>query len=90
MSPMPPPLWSEATCSFPNLSFAAERHEHPIFRPAILSSSNTSFDPATAWVGGTTLAGVPLEQRRALMRRFREGTALVGQLFPSYYLRVLD
>ncbi len=74
----------------PNLAFALERHDDQIFSPAILSSSkNTSFDPATGLVGGTTLTGVAREQLRALMRRFSDGTAaLVGQLFPSYASRL--
>lgn len=70
----------------PNLRFAIGRQDDQIFSPAILSSSkNTSFDPASSRVGGTTLTGGALEQLRELMRRFSDGTAaLVNQLFPAY------
>ena len=52
-----------AVVFLPNLSFSVQPSERDIFSPAILSSSkNTSYDPATDRVGGTTLAGAQREQ----------------------------
>ena len=51
-----PMLEQGAVVFLPNLSFSVQPSEHEIFSPAILSSSkNTSYDPATDHVGGTTL-----------------------------------
>jgi hypothetical protein len=70
----------------PNLPFVVDRQDAGIFSPAILSSSkNTSFDPASGMVGGTTLAGGDLARLRALMARFSDSTrSLVDRLFPRY------
>ncbi len=75
----------------PNLAFAVEPGERTIFSPAILSSSkNTSYDPATDQVGGTSLAGEPREQLRAVLRRFSASAAsLVDQLLPEYRGRIV-
>jgi hypothetical protein len=61
-----------------------------IFSPAILSSSkNSSFDPSSDRIGGTTLKGAALDGLRAVMRRFSESAhALVAQLLPTYAGRV--
>lgn len=61
-----------------------------VFSPAILSSSkNSSFDPASGRIGGTTLKGDALDRLRAMMRRFSESAhALVAQLLPTYAGRV--
>ena len=54
----------------PELPFVVEPSEHHIFSPAILSSSkNTSYDPITDRVGGTSLTGVPRDQLRDVLRR---------------------
>jgi hypothetical protein len=70
----------------PALPFHVERQEDEIFSPAILSSSkNTSFDPSSGKVGGTTLTGPGLDRLRTLMARFSAQTAsLVRQLCPEY------
>lgn len=70
----------------PHLPFAIERHEDEIFSPSILSSSkNSSFDPATAKVGGTTLTGEALHRLRSVMTRFSDGAAvLVRHMLPAY------
>jgi hypothetical protein len=70
----------------PDLPFAVERDEQQIFSPSILSSSkNTSFDPATGRIGGTSVAGTELEHLRRLVARFSEqAAALVSGLFPRY------
>ena len=74
----------------PHLPFIVERLEDEIFSPAILASSkNTSFDPASGRVGGTTLTGGALERLRGLMTRFsRYSEVLVGHLLPAYAGRV--
>lgn len=61
-----------------------------IFSPVILSSSkNSSFDPSSDHIGGTTLQGEDRERLRALMRRFSESAhALVAQLLPTYAGRI--
>ena len=70
----------------PELSFAREPRESILFTPAILGSAkNTSFDPATGRLGGTTASGVDAELLRALLRRFSDAaSALVGALLPTY------
>jgi hypothetical protein len=70
----------------PHLTFIVDRRDDDIFSPAILSSSkNTSFDPATGHVGGTTLGGVSLDRLRALMTRFSDAArSLVSGLLPGY------
>lgn len=75
-----------AVLFLPQLSFVVDANENEIFSPAILSSSkNTSFDPGTGRVGGTTLTGPPLDRLRAVLGRFSDATySLVRHLFPSY------
>ena len=70
----------------PQLPFVVEPSERDIFSPAILSSSkNTSFDPSTDRVGGTTLTGASLDHLRDVLRRFSGVAAsLVDQLLPEY------
>lgn len=69
----------------PRLTFAVS-DSADIFSPAILSSSkNTSFDPSTDTIGGTTLHGDQLVRLRAMMRRFSDQAhALVSRLLPTY------
>lgn len=69
----------------PRLTFAVS-DAADIFSPAILSSSkNTSFDPSTDRIGGTTLQGDQLVRLRAMMRRFSDQAhALVSHLLPTY------
>ena len=71
---------------FPDLPFAIEPGESPIFSPAILSSAkNASFDPATGRLGGTIAAGRDAETLRGFMHRFSESAAaFVGGLLPAY------
>jgi hypothetical protein len=71
----------------PQLPFVVEGDEQPIFSPAILSSSkNTSFDPASGRVGGSTLEGPELERLRRVLARFSASTAsLVQHLLPRYH-----
>jgi hypothetical protein len=71
---------------FPHLPFVVHDTEAEIFSPAILSSSkNTSFDPQTGTVGGTTLSGPALEPLRALLTRFSDATqVLVRGVLPGY------
>ena len=75
----------------PELPFVVEPSEHHIFSPAILSSSkNTSYDPITDRVGGTSLTGVPRDQLRDVLRRFSgAAVSLVDQLLPEYRGRVV-
>jgi hypothetical protein len=80
-----------AVAFLPSLAFDVASSERGIFSPAILSSSkNTSYDPATDRVSGTTLSGAALEQLRAILRRFSDSAAaLVNQLLPEYRGRVV-
>ena len=75
---------------FPELPFTIDADDRSIFSPAILSSSkNTSFDPASRRVGGTTLAGGDLDRLRALMIRFSDASAaLVDAILPPYRGRI--
>ena len=70
----------------PRLPFEIDRADADIFSPAILSSSkNTSFDPASGRLGGTTLTGAPADRLRAIMTRFSGAAAsLVAALLPRY------
>ena len=76
---------------FPSLSFAVDASEWDIFSPAILSSSkNTSYDPSTDKVSGTSLTGTPRDQLRAVLKRFSDSAAsLVDQALPEYRGRVV-
>lgn len=81
------PVLEDGTVAFlPGLPFDVDPSERDIFSPAILSSSkNTSYDPATDRVGGTTLSGTSLERLRGVLRRFSASAAsLVEQLLPEY------
>ena len=81
------PLLEQGLVVFlPNLPFVVEPAERDLFSPAILSSSkNTSYDPATDRVSGSSLAGAPREQLRGVLQRFSASTAsLVAQLLPEY------
>ena len=75
----------------PELAFVVEPTESDIFSPAILSSSkNTSYDPITDSVGGTSLTGAPCDQLRDVLRRFSGAAAsLVDQLLPEYRGRLV-
>jgi hypothetical protein len=69
----------------PDLSFVVEPSESAIFSPAILASSkNTSFDPASGLVSGTSLAGQDREQLRGTLARFSgaAGSLVEGLLAP--------
>ena len=81
------PLLEQGRVVFlPDLPFVVEPSERDIFSPAILSSSkNTSYDPTTDRVGGTSLTGAPRDQLRNVLRRFSGAAAsLVDQLLPEY------
>ena len=73
-----------------DLPFTIASDETTIFSPDILSSSkNTSFDPASGRVGGTTLAGAELERLRRLMARFSDAASdLVHRVLPGYGDRI--
>lgn len=72
---------------FPNLPFAVEPDEAPLFSPAILSSAkNASFDPASGRTGGTTLEGADRERLGRLLSRFSDRAAsLVDRILPAYH-----
>src|SRR5206468_12513322 len=57
----------------PALPFVVDDRERSLFTPAILGSSkNTSYDPATGRLGGTTVIGADCEILRAFIQRFSE------------------
>jgi hypothetical protein len=70
----------------PDLRFSVEDRERALFTPAILGSSkNTSYDPASGRLGGTTASGADRDALHALIERFSNAAAtLVGRLLPSY------
>jgi len=70
----------------PDLRFSVDDREHSLFTPAILGSSkNTSYDPASGRLGGTTANGAERDALRAFVDRFSSAAAtLVGRLLPSY------
>jgi 3-deoxy-D-manno-oct-2-ulosonic acid (Kdo) hydroxylase len=92
--PVAPTLAANATVALeagsvlflPNLRFAVDRDEAAIFSPSILTSSkNTSFDPRSGRVGGTTLAGDEQAHLARIMARFSDSAhVLVNALFPRY------
>jgi hypothetical protein len=86
-----PVLEQGSVLFLPDLPFPIEPADYDIFSPAILSSSkNTSYDPLTDTVGGTSLIGAPREQLRAVLRRFSIAAAsLVDQLLPEYRGRIV-
>jgi hypothetical protein len=70
----------------PDLAFGVGAGEQQIFSPDILAASkNTSFEPETGDVAGSTLKGPDLERLRRLVGRFSyQATQLVDQLLPRY------
>jgi len=70
----------------PHLAFGVGAGEQQIFSPDILAASkNTSFEPETGHVGGSTLKGPELERLRRLVARFSHQAAqLVDRLLPRY------
>ena len=70
----------------PGLGFTVEAWERSLFTTAILGrSKNTSYDPASDRLGGTSVAGDDRETLRALIQRFSDASAaLVDRLLPSY------
>jgi len=92
--PAAPALAADATVALeagsvlflPNLRFQVDRDEQAIFSPSILASSkNTSFDPVTGQVGGTSLAGDEQAHLARLMARFSDSAhTLINGLFPRY------
>lgn len=84
---------------FPHLPFAIDPGESSLFSPAILSSAkNTSFDPSTGRIRGTTMirgggasgsGDADLVRLAGLMRRFSDGAdMLLKGLFPAYARRL--
>jgi hypothetical protein len=75
---------------FPLLRFPIEVDEVAMFSPDILAASkNSSFDPASGRVTGTTLSGADLERLGGMMRRFSDASArLVDQILPAYRGRI--
>ena len=70
----------------PHLCFVVEPIESSLFTPAILGSSkNTSFDPASGRLGGTTATGADADTLRALMHRFSEAAATLMERFLPVY-----
>jgi 3-deoxy-D-manno-oct-2-ulosonic acid (Kdo) hydroxylase len=92
--PLPPALAADATVALesgnvlflPSLRFHVDRDEQAIFSPSILASSkNTSFDPESGRVGGTTLLGEEQARLARTMSRFSDSAhTLVNALFPRY------
>jgi len=74
----------------PALAFAVEPREVNLFTPALLGSSkNSSFDPASGRLGGTTATGADAELLRGFIQRFSAAAAeLVERLLPRYRGRV--
>jgi hypothetical protein len=75
-----------AVLLLPHLGFGVGAGEQQIFSPDILSASkNTSFDPESGRVSGSTLKGPELERLRRLVARFSHQAAqLVDRLLPRY------
>jgi hypothetical protein len=72
---------------FPALEFELAGAEQSLRSPSISDgrSKNISFDPQSARVSGSSLAGSELETLRSMMARFtRACTALVQQMLPRY------
>src|SRR5581483_11453761 len=70
----------------PHLAFGVGAGEQQIFSPDILAASkNTSFEPESGHVAGSTLKGPDLERLRRLVARFSHQAAqLVDRLLPRY------
>lgn len=80
-----------AVLFMPHLAFGVGAGEQQIFSPDILAASkNTSFDPETGHVAGSTLKGPELERLRRLVARFSHQAAqLVDRLLPRYRGRIV-
>lgn len=85
-----PSLESGSVLFLPQLPFVIDASDADLFSPEILSSSkNTSFDPSTGRVGGTTLTGAPLERLRGVLSRYSDASqSLVHHLLPEYASRI--
>ena len=70
----------------PDLRFVVEPRERSLFTPAILGGAkNTSYDPATDRLGGTTVNGADRDTLRGFIQRFSDAAlACVDRLLPSY------
>ncbi len=70
----------------PQLRFDIGTNETSVFTPSILGTSkNTSFDPRTGRLGGTTASGADAETLRALIARFSDAANTMTQaMFPEY------
>jgi 3-deoxy-D-manno-oct-2-ulosonic acid (Kdo) hydroxylase len=79
-----------AVLFMPHLAFGVGAGEQQIFSPDILAASkNTSLDPETGHVGGSTLQGPELERLRRLVARFSHQSAqLVDRVLPRYRGRI--
>jgi hypothetical protein len=75
-----------AVLLLPGLAFRIDPAELVLFSPSILASQkNSSFDPSSGRVSGTTLAGEPLSLLQGLMRRFSDAAhSIVASLLPQY------
>jgi 3-deoxy-D-manno-octulosonic acid hydroxylase-like protein len=75
----------------PHLAFGVGAGEQQIFSPDILAASkNTSFEPESGHVAGSTLKGPELERLRRLVARFSHQAAqLVDRLLPRYRGRIV-
>jgi hypothetical protein len=75
----------------PHLAFGVGAGEQQIFSPDILAASkNTSFEPESGHVAGSTLQGPELERLRRLVARFSHQAAqLVDRLLPRYRGRIV-
>src|SRR5262245_61881757 len=83
-------LEAGAVIFLPDLRFHVLPAEIRLFTPAILGAAkNTSFDPSSGKLGGTTVNGSDAATLRAMMERFSSGAAaLVDGLFARYKGRV--
>jgi hypothetical protein len=80
-----------AVLFLPDLTFSIDSDEASMFAPAAASSAakNTSFDPSSGRVTGTTLGGDHLTRLQRLMSRFSDSAAaLVDNLLPQYRGRI--
>jgi 3-deoxy-D-manno-octulosonic acid hydroxylase-like protein len=80
-----------AVLFLPDLSFPVDSDEASMFAPAAHASAakNTSYDPSSGHVGGTTLGGDNLRRLQRLMTRFSDSAAaLVHNLLPRYRGRI--
>src|SRR5262245_7912986 len=70
----------------PELPFNVDGRERLLFTPAILGNSkNTSYDPASGRLGGTTATGADRDILARFIKRFSDdAAALVARLLPLY------